>query len=115
MKTLDRVLAWLMLAVGLLHTGVSMVLMSRNLNVAAIWFFAGGLAVIFGAFLNLIRTRHSDKIIALTTSITNLLLVVLAALLGWIVRHDLKGNPQVIVFALLAVIELLFSLRQWLR
>jgi uncharacterized membrane protein len=112
LKTLDRVFAWLLLALGLPHIGVSMVLMSRNLNPSSIWFFAGGLAVIFGAFLNLIRTHHRDKIIALVTSIANLLLVVLAILLCWIVRHDLKANPQVAAFVLLAVVELLFSIRQ---
>ena len=115
MKTLDRVFAWLMFALGLLHTGVSMVVMSRNLNLASAWFFAGGLALIFGAFLNLIRIHHPDRIIALTTFIANFLLVVLAVLLCWIVRHDLKTNPQVAAFALLAVGELLFSARQWFR
>lgn len=115
MKTLDRVFAWLLVAVGLLHTGVSMVLMSRNLNPASIWFFAGGLAVIFGAFLNLIRSHRPDKLIAVVAVIANLLLVVLGILLYWIVRHDLKRNPQVAVFLLLAAVELLFSLRQWLR
>jgi hypothetical protein len=115
LKILDRVLAWLLLAVGLLHTGVSMVLMSRNLNTASAWFFAGGLAVIFGAFLNLIRAHHPDKIIALTTLIANLLLLVLGILLCWIVRHELTRNPQVVVFVLLAGVEFLFSFRQWLR
>lgn len=115
MKTLDRVFAWLLLALGLLHTGVGIVLISRNLDLASTWFFAGGLALIFGAFLNLIRTHHPDKIIALTTFVANLLLVVLAALLCWILRHDLKRNPQVALFVLLSVAELLFSLRQWLR
>lgn len=115
MKTLDRALAWLLVPLGLLHIGVSLVLMSRNLNPASIWFFAGGLVVIFGAFLNLIRTHHPDKIIALTTFIANLLLVVLAILLCWVVRHDLARNPQVVVFAVLVAVELLFSLRQWFR
>lgn len=115
MKTLDRVFAWLLLVFALLHISASMALMSRELNLFSAWFFGGGLAIVFGALLNLIRTRHPDKIIALTAFIANLLLVFLAVLLCWILRHDLKANPQAAIFLPLPVVELLFSLKQWLR
>jgi hypothetical protein len=116
MKTLDRVLAWVLLAFGLLHTAASVLLMSRNLNLNSAWFFAGGLAVIFGAFLNLIRNhRPADTLIAQTSVVANLLLLVLGVLLCWVLRHNLKGNPQAAVFIPLIALELLFSVRQWLR
>lgn len=116
MKTLDRVLAWALLVFGLLHTTGSVVLMWRTLNLDSAWFFAGGLAVIFGAFLNLIRTyRPTDSMIARTSVLTNLLLLILSLLLGWVLRHDLKANPQAVVFVPLVALELLFSVRQWLR
>jgi hypothetical protein len=116
MKTLDRVLAWILLAFGLLHTAVSVVLISRNLNLESAWFFAGGLAVIFGAFLNLIRAhRPEDTMIARTSVLANLLLLILAVLLCWVLRHHLMANPQAAVFVPLILLELLFSVRQWLR
>jgi Na+/alanine symporter len=116
MKTFDRVLAWLLLAFGLLHTTASVALMSRTLNLDSAWFFAGGLAVIFGAFLNLIRTyRPTDSMIARTSVLANLLLLILSLLLCWVLRHDLKRNPQAAVFVPLIALELLFSVRQWLR
>jgi hypothetical protein len=116
MKTLDRVLAWVLLAFGCLHTAGSVVLMSKTLNLDSAWFFSGGLAVIFGAFLNLIRTyRPTDSAIARTSVLANLLLLILSLLLGWVLRRDLRGNPQATGLIILAVAQLVFSVRQWLR
>ncbi|HEY6308065.1 MAG TPA: hypothetical protein VI488_16565 [Candidatus Angelobacter sp.] len=116
MKTLDRVLAWVLLAFGCLHTAVSVVLMSRTLNLDSAWVFSGGLAVIFCAFLNLIRTyRPPDNAIRRTSFLANLLLLILAVLLYWVQRHDLKGNPQVALFVPLVAAQLILSARQWSR
>jgi hypothetical protein len=116
MKTLDRILAWVLLVFGLLHTVGGVLMMSKTLNLDSAWFFSGGLAVIFGAFLNLIRTyRATDSMIARTSVLANLLLLVLSLLLSWVLRHDLKANPQAAVFVPLVALELLLSARQWLR
>ena len=116
MKTLDRVFGWALLVLGCLHTAGSVFLMSKNLSFESAWFFSGGLAVIFGAFLNLIRTyRPSDHALAGISLLANLLLLILAALLCWVLRHDLRQNPQAVVLVLVIGIELLFSARQWSR
>ncbi len=116
MKTLDRILAWTLLAFGCLHTAIAVVLMSKNLNLDSAWFFSGGLAMIFGAFLNLIRAyRPPDQVVARISVLANLLLLVLAVLFCWVLRHDLMQNPQVVVFVPLVVLELLLSVRQWSR
>ena len=116
MKTLDRVLAWALLALGCLHTAGGVVLMLKSLSLDSAWFFSGGLAVIFCAFLNLIRAyRPLDPLVPKMSSVANLLLLVLATLLGWVLRHDLKQNPQAIVLVAIVVLELLLSVRQWSR
>lgn len=116
MKMLDRILAWLLLVLGCLHTAGAVVLMSKNLNLDSAWFFSGGLAVIFGAFLNLIRVyRPPDNTIARISVVANLLLLVLAALLCWVLRHDLKQNPQAVVLVSVMILELFLSARQWSR
>ena len=116
MKTLDRVFAWALLLLGGLHTAGSVVLMSKNLSLDSTWFFSGGLAVIFCAFLNLIRAyRPPDRLVAKISSVANLLLLVLAILLVWVLRHHLKQNPQAIVVVTVVVVELLLSARQWSR
>jgi hypothetical protein len=114
MKTLDRILTWTLLALGSLHTAVGVALMSKTLSLNSVWFFGGGLAVIFGAFLNLVRSyRPPDKLVLRTSALANLLLLVLAVILMWMVRHGLKQNPQVIVFIALVAAELLFSVKQF--
>jgi hypothetical protein len=116
MKTLDRVFAWALLVLGCLHTVGGVVLMSKNLSLDSAWFFSGGLAVIFCAFLNLVRTyRPLDQLVARISSVANLLLLALATLLAWVLRHDLKQNPQAIVLVAVVVLELLLSARQWSR
>jgi hypothetical protein len=116
MKTLDRVLAWALLALGGLHTAVGVTLLSKTLSPDSAWFFGGGLAVIFGAFLNLVRAyRPPDKLVLRTSVLANLLLLVLALILMWVSRHGLKQNPQVIVFIALVVAELLLSVKQWFQ
>jgi hypothetical protein len=116
MKTFDRVLAWTLLALGSLHTAVSVGVLSRKLNLESAWFFSGGLAIIFGAFLNLLRVyRPPDRALIRTTVTANVLLLILAVLLAWVLRHELKGNPQAAVFVLLVAAQLLLSGRQWSR
>lgn len=116
MKTLDRVFGWTLLVFGCVHTTGSVFLMWKNLNLDSAWFFSGGLAVIFGAFLNLIRAyRPPDRWVARISLLTNLLLLILASLLCWVLRYDLKQNPQAVVFVPLVGIELLLSARQWSR
>jgi hypothetical protein len=116
MKMFDRIVAWTMLAFALLHMTVVVVLMSRNLTIGTAWSFAGGLAIIFCVFLNLIRTyRPPDKVIVRISVLANLLLVILSVLLLAASRHDLKANPQVVVFLVLTVLQLLLPTRQWLR
>jgi len=116
MKTLDRVFGWALLVLGCLHTAGSVFLMSKNLSFDSAWFFSGGLAVIFGAFLNLIRAyRPPDNVVARISILANLLLLILSALLCWVLRHDLRQNPQAVVLVLVIGIELLFSARQWSR
>jgi hypothetical protein len=116
MKTLDRVLIWILLAFGSLHTAAGVVLMSKTLSLDSAWFFGGGLAVIFAAFLNMVRAYGPpDNLVLRTSVLANLLLLVLAVILVWVLRHDLKQNPQAVVFIALAVAELLFSVKQWFQ
>jgi hypothetical protein len=116
MTTLDRFLSWTLLTFGCLHTAAGVVLLSRSLNLDSAWFFSGGLAIVLGALLNLLRTyRPPDRAVARTSVLANLLLLTLAILLAWVLRHQLKGNPQAAVFVPLVAVQLLFSLRQWFQ
>lgn len=113
MKMADRVFAWIVLLLGCIHCVVTFVL-HKAFNVEAIWFFCGGLVMFFGALLNLVRiARPGDRLLARASALANLLLfVVFVAAVPWLLRHELKQNPQIIVLAVAVAGELGFSLRQ---
>jgi intracellular septation protein A len=89
----------------------------KSLAMEAIWFFSGGLAMIFGALLNLVRiARPDDRLAARVSALANLLLfAVFVVATTWLLRRELKQNPQVIVVAIAIAGELAFSLRQCFR
>jgi hypothetical protein len=116
MTTVDRFLGWTLLAFGCLHTAVAVILISRTLNLESAWFFSGGLAVIFGALLNLLRAYGTPgNAVARTSVFANLLLLILAILLAWVLRHELRRNPQAAIFVPLVALQLTLSVRQWFR
>lgn len=116
MKTMDRVFAWIVLLLGCIHCVVTFVL-HKVFNVEAIWFFSGGLVMLFGALLNLGRiARPGDRLLARMSALANLLLFALFAIaVPWLLRHELKQNPQIIVLAIAVAGEFGFSLRQCFR
>jgi hypothetical protein len=116
MRTLDRIFAWILLLLGCMH-GVGTFFVYKTLVIDAVWFFCGALAIIFGALFNLARiSRPADRLMGGLAVLVNLiLLAVFVAVVPWILRHDLKANPQVIVLAATLIVEFALSLRQWLR
>jgi hypothetical protein len=116
MKTTDRIFAWIVLVLGCVHCAVSLV-MHRAFTLDTIWFLSGGLVMIFGALLNLVRiARPDDRLPARASALANLLLfVVFVAAVPWLLRHELKQNPQVIVLAIAVAAEFGFSLNQCFR
>jgi hypothetical protein len=116
MKTLDPIFAWIILVLGCIHCAVTFVV-QKSFSVEAIWFFSGGLVMIFGALLNLVRiARPDDPLPARTSALANLLLLaVFVAAVPWLFRHQLKQNPQVMVLAVAVAAEFGFSLRQCFR
>lgn len=116
MKTTDRIFAWVLLVLGCVHLAVTFVV-QKTFNVEAIWFVSGGMVLIFGALLNLVRiARPDDRLLARISALANLLLFALFGIaVPWLLHRDLKQNPQVIVAAIAVAAEFGFSLRQCFR
>jgi len=116
MKTTDLIFAWIVLVLGCTHCVVTF-LVQKSFTVEAIWFFSGGLVLIFGALMNLVRiARPDDKLPAQVSALANLLLFALFVVaMPWLLHSALKHNPQVIVVAIAIAAELFFSLRQCFR
>jgi hypothetical protein len=116
MKTMDRVFAWILLVLGCIHCAATFVVY-KTLTIDAIWFISGGLVMIFGALLNMVRAaRPGDRLAAGVSLLANLLLfTTFAVAVPWLLRDEFKQNPQVIVVGIAVAVEFVFSLKQWFR
>ena len=116
MKTTDRIFACILLLLGCVHCALTFAV-HKIFTLEAIWFVSGGLVLIFGALLNLVRiARPDDKLLARASALANLLLFALFGVaMVWLLRGNLKQNPQVIVVAVAIAAELSFSLKQCFR
>lgn len=115
MKRLDRILAWLLLALGCIHSAATFAV-HKTLTIDAVWFVSGGLVMIFAALLNLVRiARPEDRLVVRISLIANLLVFALFVIVvPWVLRNNLRENPQVIVVGVAVVGEFLFSIRRFL-
>ncbi len=115
MKIADRTFAWILMLLGFTHLSVTF-FVYKTLTIDAIWFFSGGLAMMFGAQLNLVRShRPGDRLPAMMSVLANLGLMVFVAASLWVLRALLVRFPQVIVTALAIGALTLFSIRSWLQ
>jgi len=115
MRKIDQVFAWLLLLLGCIH-GAATFAVHKSLTIEAVWFFSGGLAMVFGALLNLLRiARPQDRMTAGVCLLANLLLFfVFVIVVPWTLWHDLKQNPQVFVVGAAVTLELVFAVRCFL-
>jgi hypothetical protein len=116
MKTVDRIFAWALLVLGFVHFAATF-LAFKTLSLDAVWFICGGVAMALAAMINLLRMgRTADRWLTGTCCIANALMaLVFDGVVPWVLRHDLRDNPQVIVVGLAVFVELVFSVRQWSR
>jgi hypothetical protein len=108
--------ACILLLLGCVHCALTFAV-HKIFTVEAIWFVSGGLVLIFGALLNLVRiARPDDKLLARASALANLLLFALFGIaMPWLLHRDLKQNRQVIVVAIAVAAEFGFSLEQCSR
>jgi len=110
MKILDKIAAWLLLLMGLIHAGVTFRIY-KTFDLNAAWFFSTAIAIWLTAALNLLRIRYGGLAPALRwiTLIANLLLLALDVAIA--IAAPLRSNPQVSVLAVLLALGIVFSLR----
>jgi len=113
MRRIDLVFAWIILALGVIHTCVTPLVYSR-FSQSAVWFAGAGLAGILGGMLNLLRVRHVHTLPALRTYslVANVLLIAFIAAGTISMLSVLHRNPQIFVFMIALVGETLFSVRK---
>ena len=107
MKTVDRLVAVLILLLGAIHASLAPVFRGRH-DLAGMWFLSGGLMLIFLGLLNLARIGSAGAAARWAAVVANLL--ALAFVLGLVPLAPLRQNPQVTIAILLTAAATLFSL-----
>ncbi len=107
MKTLDRIVAVLILALGAIHSGLAPAF-HGHYDGAGMWFLSGGLMFICVGLLNLARADSSGAAARWCAVVANIL--ALAFVLGLVPLVSLRQNPQVTISILLLASATLFSL-----
>jgi hypothetical protein len=110
MKTVDRLVAVLILLLGALHTSLAPVFRGHS-DIAGMWFLSGGLMLIFLGLLNLARAGSPGGAARWAALAANIL--ALAFVWGLVPLVSLRQNPQVTALILLIATATLFSL--WRR
>lgn len=111
MRTLDKVVSWLLIAFGAVHVSLTR-RVHPQLGINAIWFASGGLFMMTIAALNLLRIAYgaAARGVRAVSVAANLVLLLLMLLIA--ARVPIRGNPQVAVGLALAALLTLFSLFQ---
>lgn len=108
MKIVDRVVAVLILLLGIVHVGVAAPGLHSRFDLAGMWFLSGGLTLIFLGLLNLARTGSPGAASRWAAVGANVMALPFVVGLGLLV--SLRQNPQVTLSILLVAAATLFSL-----
>ncbi|HEY7289479.1 MAG TPA: hypothetical protein VH583_06540 [Vicinamibacterales bacterium] len=109
MKTVYRLVAVLIVLLGVIHVSLAPVFRGR-LDLAGMWFLSGGLMLIFLGLLNLARSGSPVALARWAAFVADVL--GLAFLVGLVPLAPLRQNPQVTVAIALTSAAAVFSLRR---
>lgn len=107
MKTVDRLVAALILLLGAVHSGFALVFRG-GYDGAGMWFLSGGLMMIFLGLMNLTRSGSPGAAARWAAFCANIL--ALAFVLGLVPLFSPRENPQVALSIVLIGAAVLFSL-----
>jgi hypothetical protein len=112
MKLLDHFCAWLIVALGCLHT-VVMFAVYRHASAGALWFFSAGMFQILIGLVNAVRANsgRGTALFRVTAIFGNCALIAVGLIAMYLYIGALWRNPQVPAIFVLGVAELLFTLR----
>lgn len=109
MRTLDIIVAWLLIAFGAIHIALTR-RVHPSIDINAIWFVSGGLFIITIGVLNLLRVGYSSvaKAVYVASLIANIVLLLLMLFIASLL--PMRSNPQVLVGLILAALLIAFSI-----
>ena len=107
MKTLDRIIAVLIVLFGAAHAALAPVFRG-NYDLASMWFLGGGLMIIFLGLMNLVRASSPGPAARWASLAANVM--ALAFAVGLVPLASPRQAPQIPTFLVLVGIAALFSL-----
>ncbi len=97
------IVSYLIILFGIIHISFASCL--DSFDTYALWFIGAGIAIIFAGFINLIRTKSSEKIVFRICALTNFITTSL-----FVIALFAMQKPQVyigiIVFSLASILSL---------
>ena len=97
------ILSYIIILFGIIHLYFTSCL--ETFDEYALWFIGAGIAIIFAGFINLIRTKSSEKIVFIICLLTNSLMTVLFAL-ALFAMHKPQVYIGIAVFAIAFILSL---------
>ena len=112
MKVLDHLCAWLLVALGILHT-IVMFTVHHRVTYGALWFFGTGMFLILAGLVNAARAQagRGAPLFRFTAIFANCAVIATGLVAMYLSFGALWRNPQVPAIFVLGICELLFTLR----
>ncbi len=108
LRRIDIIVGWLLIAFGAVHLSLTR-RVHPDIDINAIWFVSGGLLIIAIGVLNLLRVAYGSvaKGVYVVSVIANIVLLALMLFIATLL--PIRGNPQVLIGLILAVLLTAFS------
>lgn len=111
MKTVDKIFAWILLVMGIIHCGATFIA-RPHFGYDSAWFFTAGIAFIAAGLLNLIRTQSGKSgLPRFGSTAVNVLLTLVCVALVLLRGLSTFHAPQVIIVTVAILVELIFSVQ----
>lgn len=112
MERMDRIVASVIFGIGVLHCGVTFVIVETAGGEVSFWFFSGGLAMIYAATLNLLRVRYAGVAPGLRRACLAVNLSLLSFILAYAASKGMRifRNPGAVLLVASVLAATAFSM-----
>ncbi|MBA2338972.1 MAG: hypothetical protein H0V88_01130 [Pyrinomonadaceae bacterium] len=111
-EILHRITSYLLIALGIVHTSLTPVFMSR-LSPGAMWFAGAGLAMVVLGFLNVCLRRDAgrDRVVRLLCHVANVVFTMFGGLTAFVINEP-QGYFGLVLLSVLTVTSFTFVKRR---
>jgi hypothetical protein len=108
MSVVDKILGWLLVVFGAVHT-VEGIAHHHTFSANGAWFFGTGVALVAAGFLNVARARKPDVFMRVACVITNAMLVLIPLALMFTMGRGALHSWHLLAITGVIVLELIIA------